>query len=182
MTEQGEQPYRLVQALERMAREEDRAALATLRASLRPDRRFEGLRIVLPHLGTNVSASAEEDALLVAGLFALHPQSGRLSLATALRIVAGKTGSESVEQRFAALLGENRSDLDTHLRHAVSLVRSHEIPINWGNLYWAVRRWNAPDDDAYSCPKRCWARDFWAPVDQPANVDAKTVEGKETSS
>ena len=95
----------VVDQLERLARDQDRATLAQLRGSLQEGRALDGLRVVLPFIkrGGPGATRAEDDALLLAGLFALHPESGSLSLASALRIVA--RDSDSVELRFRALLG-----------------------------------------------------------------------------
>jgi CRISPR type I-E-associated protein CasB/Cse2 len=97
---------------------------------------------------------AEDDALLVSALFALHPESGSTSLPAALHIIA-KT-SDSVELRFRALLSASRPDLGEHLRHAVTLIASHGLPIDWRDLHAAIKYW---DQDWM---RRQWARDFWS--------------------
>lgn len=150
---------RLVVALQRLATErDDRAALAALRAALDDRRRIEALRFVLPYLGPNAGSRREDDALLLAGLFALHPVSGSSSLAAALRRVMWRTESESVESRFRAMLSAGRDELDTHLRHAVTLVAGHDEGIDWSDLHKAIRYWDHGDDFV----RRRWARDFWA--------------------
>jgi CRISPR type I-E-associated protein CasB/Cse2 len=158
MTEQQKPTDPLVDRLERLAQREDRATLALLRGSLQEGRSLDGLRVVLPFLkrGAPGAARAEDDALLLAGLFALHPESGSLSLASALSIVA--RDSDSVELRFRALLGAGRQDLPTHLRHAVTLVASRGLAIDWRDLHTKIRFWESNSDRA----RREWARDFWA--------------------
>lgn len=159
MTETTEHRDRLVEHLEELAREgdKDRATLALLRGTLQEGRALEGLRVVLPYIprDSKRQRQIEDDALLLAGLFALHPESGSLSLATALKIVART--SDSVELRFHALLGASRQDLPTHLRHAVTLVASHGLAIDWRDLHTKIRFWEATSDRA----RREWARDFW---------------------
>lgn len=149
----------LVAHLERLEAREDRASLAALRASLQDGRALEGLRVVLPFVRRSESdfaqRRAEDDALLLGGLFALNPESGSLTLADAMRIVAGD--SDSVEQRFLALLGARRDDLASHLRHAVSLVGSKKLALDWRNLAWAIRGWDRDDDRV----RRFWAQRFW---------------------
>jgi CRISPR system Cascade subunit CasB len=159
----------LVDRLEELAARQDRAALARLRGSLQPDRALEGLAIVLPFVPrTDVPRQVEDDALLVAGLFALHPESGHLTLPAALRVLSQT--SDSVEFRFRALLAADRADLGSHLRHAVSLAASHGLSIDWRDLHRAVRFWSRSSNRS----RREWARAFWAPE---VNVGAVTPQG-----
>jgi CRISPR system Cascade subunit CasB len=155
MTQQRE-THPLVEHLYRLAAAEDRAALAALRRGLQPDRCWDALRIVLPFVGQK-SRRAEDDALLVAGLFALHPERGTLSLAKALRQVQRDTESESIERRFTALLSADRRDLPNHLRHAVGLIARRDPPLrlDWDRLYRDVNQWR------FDGPKRRWAREYW---------------------
>lgn len=157
MTERREDP--LVAHLLEIERDQDRATLAALRSSLREGHALDGLRVVLRFLPREESKwkqrRAEDDAILLAGLFALHPNDGPLSLASALRLLAEK--SESIELRFRALLDAHRSDLATHLRHAVSLVAGEGHPIDWTDLRRAIRHWDHEDDFV----RRDWSRDFW---------------------
>lgn len=161
MTEPAPYQDRLVEHLEGVAHREDRATLALLRGTLQQGRALEGLRVVLPYIVRDPKRAerAEDDALLLAGLFALHPESGSLSLASALRNVARE--SDSVELRFRALLSASREDLPMHLRHAVTLAASKRLPIDWSDLHTSIRFWDHPSDRT----RRAWARDFWAPDD-----------------
>jgi len=165
-------PYkdRLVEHLVDLAQREDRATLAQLRGTLQEGRAVEGLRVVLPYIVRDARwpTRAEDDGVLLAGLFALHPESGSLSLATALRIVARE--SDSVELRFRALLSASRADLPTHLRHAVTLVASRRHAIDWANLHTSIRFWDHPSDRT----RRDWARDFWAPDNAADDTSAST--------
>jgi len=165
----------LVDHLERLAAREDRATLAALRGSLQEGRALDGLRVVLPFVRLREAAvgqrRAEDDALLVAGLFALHPESGNKTLADAMRIESVE--GDSVELRFRALLGASREDLAPHLRHAVSLVGSKGHALDWRNLRWALREWDRDDDRA----RRHWAQRFWA-VDRD---DGGEADGTDSS-
>jgi CRISPR system Cascade subunit CasB len=145
----------LIAALERLARVDDRAALSALRRSLSADATAQAYPYVVPFFPRERAPWLESTYLLIAGLFALHPLSGELTLAAALRRVYDATGSTSVEQRFVALLDAHRDDLGAHLRHAVSLVRSNEIAVDWHDILRTIRNWN--EDWA----RRRWARDFW---------------------
>ena len=95
--------------------------------------------------------------LLVAGLFALHPDSGATKLPSALRLLAQT--SDSVELRFRALLAAEKVDLGPHLRHAVTLVASHGFALDWRDLHRTVRFWDRPSVRS----RRAWARAFWTP-------------------
>lgn len=162
----------LVEYLESLARDVDRAQLAALRKSLRPDGRWEGLRIVLPFVADGpYRQQREDDALLLASLFALHPETGSSSLARAVRNVRSERGSESIEGRFVALLASEREDLDHHLRHAVTLVRSsaRSPGIDWRRLHRDIRHWST------DWVRRQWARDFWGSA-QATSSDAPNTE------
>ncbi len=144
--------------------EPDRAALAALRASLREDRVLEAARFVFPHLPTDPTREDEDAALLLAGLFALHPERGTLTLASALQHVQTATDSESVEARFRALLTADRDELPVHLRNAISLVASHRIAVDWADLYRAIRGWRREG------PRRRWASQYWSPSEPTAET------------
>jgi CRISPR system Cascade subunit CasB len=159
----------LVDRLEALAARQDRAALARLRASLQEDRKLEGLSIVLPFVAGRDASSdrAEDDALLVAGLFALHPDPGHLKLPIALRRLSRT--SDSVELRFRALLAADKTDLGPHLRHAVSLVAGHGLPLDWRDLHRTVRFWDHPSNRS----RRDWARAFWAPYSDDGSLNTR---------
>ncbi len=157
MPEDRSRYHSLIANLEQLAERNDRATLAALRASLRERHMLEALRYVLPFLGKDAGRRAEDDACLVAGLFALHPESGPLTLASALRLVR-EAGSDSTEARFLGLMSANRADLPTHLRHAIALVAGKKLGLNWNDLFTTIRFWDHDDDRV----RRRWAADFWA--------------------
>ncbi|MGE3518255.1 MAG: type I-E CRISPR-associated protein Cse2/CasB [Vicinamibacterales bacterium] len=162
----------MVDHLEELAGRQDRAALARLRASLQDDRKLEGLAIVLPFVGRHNMhpERAEDDALLVAGLFALHPESGHAKLPMALRLLSQT--SDSVELRFRALLAADRVDLGPHLRHAVGLVASQGHPLDWRDIHRTVRFW----DHHSNRSRREWARAFWAATEDAGSVVTEADE------
>jgi CRISPR system Cascade subunit CasB len=85
-------------------------------------------------------------------------------------VLAGKAGSEeAVERRFVALLNAHPEDLDKHLRHAVSLLKAHEIPVDWLRLLGDLRGWGNPERYV----QRNWARAFWG-----GRQDADTTEAQ----
>lgn len=142
-----------VQRLYDLAAREDRATLAELRRSFANP--IAALPYVVPFLRRDASRREEDALVLVAGLFALHPARGNLTLARAMRICAEK--SDSVSLRFQALLDSDAEDLATHLRHAVTLVRSKDLAIDYDDLLHTVRWWGSEDRNR----QRRWAREFW---------------------
>jgi CRISPR system Cascade subunit CasB len=118
---------------------------------------------VYAHLG-GARPDQEDSAALVASLFALWHQGGRGQTRSAdsfggsygrLRLLSG---SESTEKRFAALIDSHPDDLPARLRHAVTLLRSKDIPIDWERLLGDLLSWEAEKRPV----QRRWARDFWA--------------------
>lgn len=147
---------RFIGHLERLQDQEDRRALAILRRGVnrQPGTAPEMFSLVIPW---GVPRYAEDCAFLVAALFALHPQpKGQGTLGSAFARISG--GSDSIEQRFNALLNCHRDDLPYHLRQAVSLLRSKDVPVDWKRLLRDVLGWE--HDDRYV--QRDWARDFWS--------------------
>ena len=146
--------------LEKLRDREDRQALAILRrgASGQPRSTFEMFPLVVPWVPK--ARRLEDGALLVAALFALHPQPGGVgTLGRAFASIPKKT--ESTDRRFVALLNCHREDLPVQLRQAISLLRSGEVSVDWRRLLGDVLGW----DHESRYVQRGWARDFWQPVD-----------------
>jgi len=154
--------------LKEIADNEDRAALAALRRSLgkSPSEAADVHRYVLRF---NPEQRDEWVYYLVAGLFAMHPESwphkeGDNHLtnfgASFAWMKAKADNDSSIERRFVALLDCHEDDLPEHLRHAVSLLRSSKsevIPVDWLQLLKDLRNWNHEDRFV----QRNWARAFW---------------------
>jgi CRISPR system Cascade subunit CasB len=166
---------RFVEYLEELERNEDRAALAALRRSLgkNPGEAAEAHRYVLPF---NPPVREELAYYLVGGLFALHPQSwhrdegdrGWTNLGASFARLGSEVDSKSIEKRFVALLNCHEDDLAEHLRHAVSLLRSKEIRVDWLQLLKDLRSWNHPDRFV----QLGWARAFWGHADEQTQTTA----------
>ncbi len=163
---------------------EDRAALAALRRGLGkpPGEAAEMHPYVVPFLPHDGSRWEEDAHYLVAALFAWHqlvwPEGGgewdRNVGASFVRL-AERAGSGSIEQRFVALLNSHRDDLPEHLRHAVGLLRAHEVPVDWAQLLRDIQEW----DRESRSTQRSWARAFWGrlePEDEAAESDEETSE------
>jgi CRISPR system Cascade subunit CasB len=164
---------KLIHHLYALAREEDRGALATLRSALRDGNALAAASIVFPFLPPTASRREEDDALLLASLFALHPEVGSESVAAALRSVHAATKSDSIEARFRALLSTERVELASHLRNAVALIASNKRSLDWVDLYDAIRHWHF---DGPKSPKRRWARDYWRDQSESAVTDPSSPE------
>ena len=119
-------------------------------------------------------SEGEEAAALVTSLFALWHQGNRIhqrrpngtlggsfkELADAERRRGGKSPREpvpNVERRFAVLLDSHAEDLPERLRHAMSLLKAQDVPIDWTQLLDDLLRWDWPE----RLVQRSWARDYW---------------------
>lgn len=87
------------------------------------------------------------------GSFPKH-QVGR-SLGAAFQPLRSK--SESMEARFVALLNAHPDDLDSHLRHVISLLESNKQPLDWFRFLDDLIQWDHPDGHV----QLAWARDFY---------------------
>lgn len=161
-----------VHYLASLVEREDRGALADLRRGLgkEPGTAAEMFPYVVPF----APERDENRFYLIASLFALHPSPSptdggrRRNLGAALQWVKSATGSESIELRFVALLNRPLRDLPDHLRHAVSLCKAHDVPIDWAQLLHDLRYWDAPSHSI----QRDWARAFWgAPSEVPPDPE-----------
>lgn len=153
--------------LRKLADEEDRGALAALRASLQDPNGMAAAACpyVVPYLPAVENVDRDHRFFLVGALFALHPDPGGdgVSLGHAFRAIneaqegPGKGDNESLRGRFVALLDAHPDDLGDHLRHAVSLARSKQQPLDWARLLRDVLAWDDPSRHV----QRRLARDFW---------------------
>jgi CRISPR system Cascade subunit CasB len=163
---------RFVAYLKKLVDDEERAALAALRRSLGKQvaEAAEAHRYILPRVPKNANEWDEDAYYLVGGLFALHqiswqsnanrPQTTNLGASFAW--LNRELESDNIEKRFVALLNSHEDDLPTHLRHAVSLLKSKEIPVDWSRLLRDLRGWNREDRRI----QRNWARAFWSGVQE----------------
>lgn len=159
----------------------DRAVLAALRRGLGkpPGTVTEMFPYVIPYAPSD--AAAQRAYFLVAALFAWYPDAPpkRGDLGASFRQLAAAIKSDGAQRRFVALLRATESELPTHLHHAVSLLKAHEIGINWEQLLKDIRAWN--DDHE---PQRRWATSFWGySQEAKPNADAAvpTTSAKEDS-
>ena len=159
--------HRFVEYLAGFVEREDRGALATLRRGLRrPAGEVPALYLYLgPWIPDKEDRSPQEaDLFLVAELFALwhqgksHPDLTGNNIGEALRQLSIATGKQAAtEHRLLALLQCPREDLDTGLHGIISLLRSHNIPVDWSQLLTDLQFW---DKDTRKVQQR-YARAFW---------------------
>jgi len=136
--------------------QEDRGALADLRNGLgkEPGEMARVHKHVAPHLPEK--NYDDRWYYLTATLFGAFPQHRKSrSLGTAFCPLKQK--SDSVEARFVALLNAHADDLDGHLRHAVSLLKANEQPLDWFRLFEDLLQWDHPEGHV----QLRWARDFY---------------------
>lgn len=170
-----------VSRLRQLADDEDRGALAALRRSLQDPTGMAAVACpyVVPSLPRAEDPYRDRAFFLIGALFALHPERGGegVSLGHAFRAMnidqEGPAGrdrdNESLRRRFVALLDADAEDLPEHLRHAVSLARARQKPLDWARLLRDVLAWRDPSRRV----QHRLARDFWN-----APHDALETEGE----
>lgn len=161
---------RFVVMLKQLVERQDLGALAALRRGLgrTAGEVPEMFPYVMPFLPEDLYQRDEDNFFLVAALFAWHqldwtPQPGSngdasgTNFGASFHLLAQTTESGSIEKRFVALLNAHRDDLPEHLRHAVGLLKSKNVPVDWARLLRDLRAWDAPARYV----QRSWARAFW---------------------
>ena len=155
--------------LQGLKERDDRGALATLRKGLGrpPGEEPEMHKYVVRWAGGERSLWVENTYYLVAALFAHHPvqwpvqrdtREGQSNLGASFALLSNPDGiPESVERRFTGLLSVPAEDLHLHLRHAVSLLKSKDVPVDWAQLLDDLRWWEHED----RWVQRRWSRAFW---------------------
>jgi len=125
-------------------------------------------RLVLPWLPSNPTMREERDEAayyLVASLFASHqinwlgPEEylGPTNFGASMRLLAKAVGGEGVERRFVGILNSDIAGLGLHLRHAVSILKSKSVMIDWAQLLVDICQWRNFNRGV----QRSWARAFW---------------------
>ena len=181
---------RFWEQLERLADPDkpDRGALASLRRGLghSPWKVTQMHRYVVPFRPSDRWGWAEQSYYVLAALFALHPaRGGTGNFGDTFRSIKDKRGgargrgantgrgeqktSDSLEQRFVALLNCCLDDLHHHLRQAVSLAKAEDVPVDWRQLHQHVIHW----DDEEGWVQRRWAQAFWG-REQETDVEEPT--------
>jgi len=114
---------------------------------------------------------------LTAGLFAFHPQhSPNTSLASAFGRLARERDSDSLEQRFIALLGAEPESLPPLLRQAISLLAADGLGCDYARLLDDLARWfdafDTLDERKRDRVRQRWARDFYRAYEPHTSAEA----------
>jgi CRISPR system Cascade subunit CasB len=174
MTEKDDWIDTFIAHLEALRDREGRGVLAALRrgAGSPPG----AVASMYPHILPWVPRQRwlEDAAYVIGSLFALHPQPGGAgNLGKAFSMVPKQ--SDSLEKRFVALLNSHRDDLPHHLRQAVSLLKSSEIPVDWRQLLRDILYW----EHESRFVQQQWAREFWQRKGEGApEPDTKMAQNK----
>ncbi|NJP30071.1 type I-E CRISPR-associated protein Cse2/CasB [Microbispora sp. SCL1-1] len=162
---------------------EARRDLALLRRSLAGGRQeADAYAVVFPY---DPPIEEQQAWLLVAGLFALHPQprprtspgpSGAQrppsrSIGVSMRRLVERRSS--AERRFLQLLGVDRTALPHYLRQAVQLLHTENIPLDYDRLLddVVILMSEHHDPERAHRVRLTWARDFHRQLRQtPANA------------
>lgn len=163
----------------------DRAVLSLLRraAGLPPGDALDVYGVLYRALGEGPLPPWEEAPYLtVAPLFALYPEVGwresttsgerRRNLGASFARLKHATGSDSVTGRFRTLLECPLSELPEQLRHAVTLLRAHDVPISWPTLLGDIRVWERTSRES----QKKWARTFWSQLARDERADAGAAD------
>ena len=161
--ERMSEQYAFIGYLHSLREKEQRGTLAALRRGLGkvPGSVPETYPIVIPRMPEGTTRWEEEIYFIIASLFAYHPSpEGQGDMGAVFQKVHKESQSESIESRFVALLRAHKDDLPNHLRHAISIAKSHNVPINWAELFTDLRQWNRFDRKT----QRKWANSYWKNV------------------
>jgi CRISPR system Cascade subunit CasB len=156
-----------VKYLDSLVTQGNRQALAELRRGIsgEPDRQLGMYRYVGRFLAEGETGWNERRLLLIASLFALYHQGSESAsksppqgFGESFRQLYERTDRRpSVERRFLALIAAHPSSLPDHLRHAITLMRSVGVGVDWGLLLSDLNYWNYSEQRV----QRRWARQFF---------------------
>jgi len=162
-----------------------RQALAELRrgANFHPGSRLPMVRHIARFLGDRPDSWPDECFYMVAALFAIH-QAPVLTasyehlkdrgLGAALDAMLNKSDSrlshDNMEARLLALVNSGPATLPVHLRQAISLLSSAEVPLDWDMLLQDILDWR----NMRRKVQDRWLREFYgAPVGRPRRDDVQ---------
>lgn len=77
---------------------------------------------------------------------------------------AEKERLKTVEQRFTAVIRSRKAEMPVRLRHAILLLASYEISIDWVKLLKDLMRWKDFESSFFKkepSPQRKWSEAFW---------------------
>lgn len=150
--------------------QEDRGALADLRSGLgrQPGEMARVHQHVVPYLPEQ--RYNDHWYYITATLFGAFPKH-RSGCSLGAAFAPLRTKSDSMEARFVALLNAHPDDLDDHLRHVVSLLKTHDRPLDWYQLLDDLLQWGHPEGHVQSR----WARNFYRNNSGSASPDCEAT-------
>ncbi|WP_140724745.1 MULTISPECIES: type I-E CRISPR-associated protein Cse2/CasB [Gammaproteobacteria] len=155
-------------------RERDTGAMAALRHSLTfdPGAYPRAFPYVERFVGADRPATDAWRVALyaVAGLFARYPEQQDRSFAAAFGRLLRERESQSIEQRFIALLEADADNILDYLRQAISLLAAEGIGLDYARLLDDLAVWMNPNVDHDRLRQR-WARDFYRAAEFQADSD-----------
>src|SRR5690606_34935040 len=161
-------PDQVVRALLRLAANphDGRRAMAVLRRSLAypPGSHMPSFEFIEP-LVAEATEREREATYLTASLFSVHPRhkNGQRweNLGTSARKLVDARGNrgKSIQIRFERLIERHWPDLHQHLKDFVTLLKSHDIAIDYGRLLKDLIWWGR--GKATNRPEIMWAREFF---------------------
>lgn len=144
-----------------LATQNNRAALAALRRGLSAHAAASAAmhRYLAGWLHDTDSEWDVERFYLVAALFGRYPSPAKAecNFGGSYRLLHQKRESASVERRFVALLASDAESIGVHLRHAIALISTEDIAVDWARLLRDLKWWPHPERRV----QRRWAREFW---------------------
>ncbi len=168
--------------LKTLAEPNRRGALAVLRHSLAfaPGCYPRAYPYVEPFAGNTHERSAWRLALyVVAGLFARHPKQSSTSFASAFgevyRLRSVLSEPKGIESRFIALLEADSENISDYLRQAVSLISTHDIGLDFGQLLRDLTIWIGENVERREKIRQDWARDFYRAAQPTPDAPLETA-------
>jgi CRISPR system Cascade subunit CasB len=157
-----ERESKFVEFLKSLADNGNRGALAALRRGLSSEgAATAGMhRYVAAWLHERDRPWDEQCFYLVAALFGRYPYTNSADCnfgGSWRQLFLKREKSESLERRFVALLAADADSVGIHLRHAISLLATEDIAVNWAQLLGDLRWWGQAEHRV----QRRWAREFW---------------------
>ena len=140
-------------------RADDPAMLAKLRRGL--GRKAGSVPATYRYIAPFLNTGKEADLFLIAPLFALHPASeSEGNMGDHMRELSSTRSKQATEIHFQRLLETRREALDSPLWRAISILKSHNIPLNWHQLMRDLRHWDHPERFV----QFRWGRAYWLPA------------------
>lgn len=147
---------------------DNRGIMAELRHLLRPSLRQRGWMAI-----SSIGGIGDTTKETIAGLFALYPyckETNIGSLGESCRLLRwtlnkkkkdGAGDSSPLDIRFRRILSADRGELREVLTKLIPYLKSHDIPVNYTNLYIDMSYWGEK-------VKQLWAQDYWASQEKEA--------------